>query len=796
MDNFCKSVQLNRQLVHFICYFVEVMRVLTRKDMVRFFSVRFVWIFCLLSAPLSGVAMHIIGGEMTYECLGEVSPGVNRYRFTMKVYRDCDGGGADFDKPAYFAIYRGTTNANSRIADFCVGEPGCIQGTFQQFRVIPDTPDCVATIPRECVEQGTYVFNRDLAIVSNQSYFVVYQRCCRNITINNLFSPGDVGATYMVELTPEAQQSCNSSPVFDEFPPVFICNNFPLVFDHSASDKDGDQLVYSFCAPFAGGGPLLQPAAILFSCIGAAPRPPCGPPFDPVPFAVPAFTPGNPMGGNPQIAIDPLTGVISGTPNLIGQFVVGVCVQEFRNGVLLSTIRRDFQFNVTDCSPTVTAGISSDSFKLVGPKQYRVKSCGSRSVFLRNTSVQQQFIDNFRWEFAFSSTERFVDSVNWNPTIVFPDTGTFVGMLVLNPGRACGDTAFISVSVLPSVEANFSFTYDTCVAGPVLFTDASSAVAGIQAWRWQFGDPGAVSNQQNPEHRYPTPGDRLVRLQVVDANVCSDDTTRMVNWFPVPPLIIIRPNSYIGCIPSEIFFDNLSSPIDNTYKIVWDFGDGVVQTGPISPTHLYEQPGLYTVSVSITSPIGCSTSDTFPNLIRAEPSPKAGFTYAPEVDLSNFNNSIQFTDQSVGANRWYWNFGGLSTSNARNPSYTFRDTGLFCVLQVVTHPEGCKDSVSRCFEIRPEVRWHMPNAFTPNGDGSNDVFLGKGVLQGASAFRFTVWNRWGEMVYESTNPDEGWNGRYMNTGGISPQGVYVYLVSFKDPRGELQEFKGFVTLLN
>ncbi|MDX2135426.1 MAG: PKD domain-containing protein [Saprospiraceae bacterium] len=759
------------------------------------FLILFAWLL-VLPAGLQG--MHIIGGEITYVCEGEISPGVNRYRFTMKVYRDCFGGGADFDKPAYLAIYRGSYTVNSLFAEFCVAGTSsmCNQGQYTQFQVIPDTPDCVARVPRVCVEQAEYVFTRDLPISQTQSYYVVYQRCCRNVTINNIIDPGDIGATYFVELTPAAQQACNNSPTFNEFPPVFVCNNFPLKFDHSATDVDGDQLVYSFCSPLTGGGPLLSPQAVLFSCDGAAPRPPCGPPFDNVPFAVPAFTPGNPMGGNPVVSINSVNGLISGTPNILGQFVVGVCVQEFRNGVLLSTIRRDFQFNVTDCSPSVVAGISTDSFQLVGAQRYRVKACGDRTVTFLNQSGQMQFIDDFRWEFTFNNGDVYVDSVNWNATVTFPDTGFYRGVLVLNPGKVCNDTAFIEVDVFPPVNADFSFTYDTCIAGPVNFTDLSSGIAGIRDWAWDFGVPGGVSVEQNPAYRYAIPGNHPVRLRVTDNNICSDVSTQTINWFPVPPLIILKPSSFIGCIPTEIFFDNLSTPIDSTYQIIWDFGDGTVQNGPISPTHTYTVPGVYTVRVEITSPIGCFTSDDFSNLIRAEPSPTAGFTYVPDTLLSNFNRTLQFIDKSLDANRWFWDFGGYDTSVEQNPSFTFPDTGAVCVTQIVTHPQGCKDSLTRCFDIRPEVRWHMPNAFTPNGDGTNDTFFGKGFMEGATGFVMTIWNRWGELVFETNNPDEGWNGRYMNTGGMSPQGVYVYLVTFKGPRQEPFEFKGFVTLLN
>jgi gliding motility-associated-like protein len=736
-----------------------------------------------LLIPLAVEARHIIGGEITYECLGPTTGNSRQYRFKMKVYRDCGGNGAEFDDPAQIAIYRGTYSNNVMFSEFGTGSPVSI-------RLIPDTPRCVQMVPFVCVEQATYTFNATLP-VSTESYFIVYQRCCRNEGISNIINPGDVGATYMVEITPDAQQLCNDSPVFNNFPPIIICKNFPLTFDHSATDPDGDQLVYSFCSPFDGGGNITVGQA-LYSCAGAVPTPPCAPPFDNVPFAVPTYTPGNPMGGNPQININSLTGLITGTPNLLGQFVVGICIQEFRNGVLLSTIKREFQFNVTDCSPTVIADIEEDSIS--GPSSYVVVSCGSNAVTFLNESRQEEFIDNFVWHFNIPGAP-YTNTTDWSPTVVFPDTGTYTGTLYLNPGDICGDTALIRVNIYPRIEANFSFAYDTCVAGPVAFTDLSTGEGIINKWDWNFGVPGGTSDEQDPDYLYPIPGSHPVRLRVTDENFCTDDTLQLINWFPAPPIIIIQPSSFLGCVPGVITFQNLSTPIDSTYDIKWDFGDGTQTEGVISPTHTYNQEGVYDVSVEITSPIGCFISDFYPSLIRVEPSPTANFTFDPNTELSNLNNTIKFTDLSEGANRWNWQFDRFETSTQQNPTFTFSDTGLMKIRLIVTHPKGCKDSLTQYLDIRPEIRWFMPNAFTPNGDGTNDGFFGKGFLFGASDFQMSVWNRWGEKVFETTDPTDEWNGRQMNTGGNSPAGVYVYVVTFTGPRKEKMEFKGFATLI-
>ena len=97
--------------------------------------------------------------------------------------------------------------------------------------------------------------------------------------------------------------------------------------------------------------------------------------------------------------------------------------------------------------------------------------------------------------------------------------------------------------------------------------------------------------------------------------------------------------------------------------------------------------------------------------------------------------------------------------------------------------------------MKPEVRYFLPNAFTPNSDSTNDTYKGVGIMEGATNFRMTIWNRWGELIFESSDPENGWNGRKFNTGKESPSGVYIVMVTFSGPRGEDFELKGFATLL-
>ncbi len=338
--------------------------------------------FVLFFLTTTGNARHIIGGVMTYRC---ISPG--NYEFTLKMYRDCNCTDcANFDPTAFVGVYRcpgGNCSGQSQGAPFRrVDVP---LGSVRQVTA-PSYPCLIP--PNVCVQEAEYVFNLSLPVSTTDSYHITYQRCCRNETINNIFAPSTVGATYTVEITSAAQQLCNNSPTFNTFPPTVICGGLPLSYDHAATDADGDSLVYRFSAPLLGGGNLLTSPAYQ-TCAGAYPNPGCPPPYNPVSFIVPTYTPTAPMAGNPVVTIDSQTGLISGTPVNLGQYVVGVQVLEYRNGVLLSTVFRDFQFNVARCDPTVVAQIQSDS--IADGQSYFINACGDTAVTIVNTSFQQAF---------------------------------------------------------------------------------------------------------------------------------------------------------------------------------------------------------------------------------------------------------------------------------------------------------------------------------------------------------------------------------------------------------------------
>ncbi|MAT53862.1 MAG: hypothetical protein CMN32_05230 [Saprospirales bacterium] len=725
-------------------------------------------------------AKHIIGGVLSYECLGD-----GNYRFTMKMYRDCAGGGAQFDNGAPFSIYKG--DSQTPIATI-------LRPVSQVIPINPEDNPCLQIPPGVCVEEGIYIFEYQFADwPSDESYTISYQRCCRNEGVTNIVNPDDIGATFTIELTPFAQAVCNNSPVYNDFPPIVICANEPLNYDHSAFDPDGDQLIYEFCAPFIGGGKAGLGGGNQFGCDGITPNPACPPPYEEVEFVNPPFSPLNPMGGSPTVSIDPVTGMLTGTPNLQGQFTVGVCIKEFRNGQLLSIVRRDFQFTVTECEPLVDASMGGLNVQPMS-NGYRVTSCGGTDIQILNTSQDMNHIEEVVWRFKLPDTT--LNASSWDLNMTFPGPGIYEGALLLNPGNiGCSDSTKVHLEIYPEIHPDFDYAYDTCVAGPVSFTNKSFIDEGgqIASFSWDFDDGTVDTANYHATHIYNEPGDHLVSLTIRDQNDCQLTKAETVSYNPVPALILVRPNDTVSCVPSEVFFNNLSTPIDDSYDIHWDFGDGET-SGEISPVHTYRTAGIFDIRLEITSPIGCYTDTLFPALIEIQPPPVAGFYYAPEV-LDNFNPDVAFFDASEYSVHWDWYIDGNLVAQKPDFEYSFQDTGRHEIMLVVTHPQYCQDTLVQVLDVVPKTTYFLPNAFSPNEDSVNDYFKGVGHMVGATDFHLVIFDRWSNVIFEADSLEEAWNGQVRNSGRQVPAGVYPYVVSWQDPRGERKELRGFVTLI-
>ncbi len=725
-------------------------------------------------------ASHVVGGILRYECLGQTN-NTTSYQVYCSIYRDLTTGGADCEEIASFGLYRQLANGNWEFVDVfesaLLGEPSEIEGI--------DYPCLEEPVDEVRVESCDYSFIiNDLEII-NQPYMMAYQKCCRNDDIINIFDPTTTGIALTNVISPLAQELCNTNPDFNELPPIFICGGNELSLLQDATDADGDELRYSFCNIYQAGG---ESTGTPSSCSGITPNPAnCLPPFQEVGFTN-QYSATTPLAGNPVVKIDPISGQLTGIANRLGRFSVGICVEEFRNGMKIGEIVRDFQFNSQDCEPTVFADINLPK---IGNSQYYMKSCGNTTIELINTSAPTSNIESYLWSFNVGGEMVSKDTKDW--TITFPDFGSYQGLMIINEGLLCVDTAFISIDVFPPIEANFNIDFDTCTLGPLNLIDQTEAfLSTITDWSWDVN--GAVYESQFPTIQITEAGDYLVQLSVLDDNLCSDTSSINMAYYPLPESLSINPSAYKSCAPSLISFDQLNNIVDNNYSIIWHFGDGESST-EVNPQHSYKEPGLYNIELIIESPTGCELSEQFIDLILIEQSPDAAFSYTPG-EINSVNNLVSFTNESSATISWQWTFGDDGFSSLENPSHEFSDTGFFDVQLVSFHENACTDTMIQRLNVKPLDVFYFPNAFSPNYDGKNETFKGKGIVEGMNNYQINVWNRWGELVFHTDDPTEGWDGRKNNIGHRLSDGMYVYSYTYFNARNEQKKGKGKVLLLN
>ena len=246
-----------------------------------------------------------------------------------------------------------------------------------------------------------------------------------------------------------------------------------------------------------------------------------------------------------------------------------------------------------------------------------------------------------------------------------------------------------------------------------------------------------------------------------------------------------------GCMPLEVVFSDSSQTAAGSIY-AWDFGNGDISNA-INPTTIYPDSGLYTVILSITTPQGCTGSDTIVNAIESYSTPEAEFSYAPLTPTILFNN-IDFEDKSSGVvNQWSWTFGdSLGSAVINNPSFSFNEAGEYDITLIVSNQYQCSDTIVKTISVKNDYSFFIPKAFTPNDDGVNDVLEMYGFNY--MNFDFKIYNRHGQLVNEAKgNPL--WNGRD-SEGKLLPPGVYVYTVKLREAiNNKRHEYQGTITLI-
>ena len=526
------------------------------------------------------MALHTKGGWMYYQYLG---PGINdpsklRFKVGLNQYMICNPSSGQLDDPINFSFFSGTAPFNF-IQDISV--PINLNNNTQNCTLQACHP-CISLIPDICYKVVNYETIVELA-VSPDGYIISKQRCCRVTGLSNILNSNSVGTTYTIQIPGTAtgvpNSEKNSSPQFIFNDTSIVCGNSPFTINFNAIDPDADSLVYSFCDAYDGA-----------SSTSPNPGTSGNPPFPFVPYIFP-YTGSSPLGSG--ATINPMTGVISGIAPPPGEYVICVCVAEYRNGINFANSRKELHLYVSSCVP------------LVASSNFNAITCNGYDVQFQDNSSGNP--NTFLWNFGDPASGASNTSPQPNPLHHFTDTGIFQIKLVISINNQCFDSITRPIAVYPGFLPGFIDSPALCVNIPIHFVDTTLSLwAPVNSWYWHFGDPASgvldTSTLRNPSHIYAVSGTYNVKLVVTNAKGCIDSITRSIT-ISDPPALSLFPHDSTYCK-----LDSLQLTATGTGTFIWTPNTFI--TGGNTGTPLVFPPVPTRYYVTLTSGVGCISKDS------------------------------------------------------------------------------------------------------------------------------------------------------------------------------------------
>jgi len=383
--------------------------------------------------------------------------------------------------------------------------------------------------------------------------------------------------------------------------------------------------------------------------------------------------------------------------------------------------------------------------------------------------------NTFVWSNA-TSGNQLTDSPVSSTT--YTVTGTTLG---------CSTTATGTITVNPYLSFSLSASDTICPGTSItLSAFAQDGTGGPYTYSWT-----PTITQATPSITV-SPSNSITYTLTVDDG-CSPPITDSVTVHVLTPLQVTFNSDIIsGCAPLCVDFSNTTTAVEDAIQSYnWSFG-----ADQSNPQHCFNSAGVYDVSLTVNTVMGCTYTFTDSSLITVYPMPIADFV----ISNANLipNSPIDFIDNSINAQTWNWNFGDSYSSGTdsfsvtQNSMHVYSDTGYYCVDLLVTGPGACADSIQHCLTIEPEYLLYIPNAFTPNEDDVNDVFLCHG--QNILSFEMRIFDRWGGLLFFSDDINKGWDGKnYIKE--IEKSGVYIYKIEVVDNNKKKHKYAGNVTMV-
>lgn len=396
-------------------------------------------------------------------------------------------------------------------------------------------------------------------------------------------------------------------------------------------------------------------------------------------------------------------------------------------------------------------------------------------------------ISSWYWNFGDGSA-----SSSQNPTHVYAIGGQYIVTLIVGSTSGISDTVSHPVFVLEAPTAAYTSS-SVCYGNTTSFLDQSTgALSSVVAWNWDLAD-GNTEIIPNFSHTYGNDGTYMVQLVVTNSLGCTDTIIKPVNVWALPD-VLFEATPREGCLPLMVQFDDLTVVTDGlVVSWLWQFGDGFTSVAAGGAAHQYNYPGVFDISLTVTSNHGCTSTLAVPDMIQVFQVPIASFYYLPS-DPSMTEPGVWFIDQSLGASHWNWDFGDGQFSELISPLHDYLFPGEFEVWLVVSNDFGCTDSAAANILMRADELIYFPNAMTPNGDGNNDLFMPFGYGWMPDDFEMRIYDRWGKLLYLTSDINQPWDGRVQGSEETVPTGVYVWRVTARDIEGKKNTFIGRVTV--
>jgi len=375
----------------------------------------------------------------------------------------------------------------------------------------------------------------------------------------------------------------------------------------------------------------------------------------------------------------------------------------------------------------------------------------------------------------------------FNNSITVTPTVTTTYSLVVTDSKQCNAQKSVKIKVYPQLDFTASSPVDSICLGESVVIN-TQATGGMGA-PYTYYVNGLLTT--TPIYLYPN--DLQQTYQVLVKDGCNYTATVNIPIYVYPAASLNTSSDIMnGCAPLKVQFNESSPDEGQTY--VWNFGDNS-SAFTKNPKHIFNNPGTYNITITVTNQHGCQVTNVIPAWITVYPLPIAQFISDPSI-ATVVKPEIVFTNYSTLADSVMWFFGDGDSSNAYNPYHLYpaKVPGVYQVSLVVFTQNKCTDTVRGIVEVRDVYTFYAPTAFSPDGDGINEVFYvtGHGIKE--ETFSMKIYDRWGEIVFETDDISEGWDGR-IKGGKEAPVGTYTWFIKFKDEQKIAHDEYGKVTII-